>query len=62
MPLVVNSSFAISAACHRPDGDEEASKKRVMWGALSHQDGELPGHCSFTSWEVEKPRVGDHYE
>jgi len=29
MPLAVNCSFAISAACHQPDDDPDASYKRV---------------------------------
>lgn len=32
-PLVGSCSAAISAACHRPSEDEDASKKSVMWGA-----------------------------
>lgn len=62
IPLVVNSSFAISAACHRPDDDVDAAHKRVMWGAVSQPDGDLPGHCCITSHEVEPPIVGEHYE
>lgn len=62
MPLVVNSSFAISAACHQPENDPDAAYQRVMWGAVSHPDGDLPGHCCFTSHEVEMPIVGEHYE
>ncbi|KUJ06759.1 uncharacterized protein LY89DRAFT_678348 [Mollisia scopiformis] len=62
IPLVVNSSFAISAACHPPHEDEDAAFKKVMWGAISHPEGALPGHCCITSFEVEEPRVGEHYE
>ena len=59
MPLVTSCSAAISAACHRPDGDEDAASKRVMWGVVGAQDG--VGHCCFTSWEVERPVEGEWY-
>jgi hypothetical protein len=62
MPLAVNCSFAISAACHQPDDDPDAAYKRVMWSAISHPKGDLPGHCCFTSHDVEPPIVGEHYE
>ncbi|CZR67199.1 uncharacterized protein PAC_17098 [Phialocephala subalpina] len=60
--LVGNNSLAISAACHRSTGDTGAELRKVRWGALHHQmeDG-TPGHCCFTSEEVEPPRVGDLY-
>jgi len=60
--LVGNNSLAISAACHRSTDDIGAELKRVKWGALHHQleDG-TPGHCCFTSEDVEPPRVGDLY-
>jgi len=60
--LVGNNSLAISAACQRPEGDEGAAYKGVMWGAVRHKVKGRPGHCTFTSWEVEVPRVGDSYE
>ncbi|CZR64654.1 uncharacterized protein PAC_14552 [Phialocephala subalpina] len=62
MPLVVNSSFVISAACHRPDDDADAAYTRVMWGAVSHPDGDLPEHCCITSHKLQPPIVGEHYE
>jgi len=62
MPLAADSSFAIAAACHRPEDDEDAAYKKVMWGAISHPDGALPGHCCFTSHPVESPWIGGHYE
>ncbi|KAF8859021.1 hypothetical protein BDZ45DRAFT_742835 [Acephala macrosclerotiorum] len=60
--LVGNNSLAISAACHRSTKDTGAELRRVKWGALHHQleDG-TPGHCCFTSEEVEPPRIGDLY-
>ena len=61
MPLVGSNSFAISAACHPPKVDKNAAFKPVMWGAVSHQDGDGPGHCCFTSYKVEPPRLGEYY-
>lgn len=60
--MVGNNSLAISAACHRSEGDFGAERRRVQWGALHHQlaDG-TPGHCCFSSEPVEPPRVGDVY-
>jgi len=61
MPLVGSNSFAISAACHPPDNDHDVAKNRIMWGAAWHQQDNMPGHCCFTSFEVEPPRVGEFY-
>jgi hypothetical protein len=61
MPIVGSNSFAISAACHAPREDRDAAFKGLTWGAVSHQEEDLPGHCCLTSLEVEKPRCGDLY-
>lgn len=61
MPLVGSNSFAISAACHAPVNDKDAATNPVMWGAISHQSDNSPGHCCFTSLEVDRPRVGEFY-
>ena len=65
IPLVGSCSAAISAACHPPKADVNASSKRVMWGAvpaenISDSDDRV-GHCCFTSFEVEAPIVGRLY-
>ena len=40
IPLTGSCSAAISAACHPPAGDDQASRKPVMWGACgSEKDG-----------------------
>jgi len=59
MPLVGSCSAAISAACHRPNDDVDASRKGVMWGVVSVGNG--IGHCCITSFEVETPVVGELY-
>ena len=65
MPLAGSCSAAISAACHPPKEDVNASLKRVMWGVVAEANsdgsGEGFGHCSFTSFEVEAPIVGERY-
>ena len=59
IPLAGSCSAAISAACHRPEGDTDAAQKPLMWGAVE-TEGSI-GHCCFTSIEVEKPVVGRLY-
>ena len=65
IPLAGSCSAAISAACHPPKADVDASLKRVKWGAVvdptSKNRTERVGHCSFTSFEVEAPTVGKRY-
>ncbi|KAF7511429.1 hypothetical protein GJ744_004618 [Endocarpon pusillum] len=61
IPIVGSNSFTISAACHPPKEDEDVAFKHLMWGAVSHQEGNLPGHCCLTSLDVEKPRCGNFY-
>ncbi|KAJ9654101.1 hypothetical protein H2201_009048 [Coniosporium apollinis] len=64
MPIAGNNSAAISAACHPPADDVDASIVPVMWGAIPTpsaywKDGS--GHCSFTSFWVESPVQGCQY-
>jgi hypothetical protein len=59
--LVGNNSLAISAACHRPSEEMGAHLKKVRWGAVLHEKDGIPGHCCFTSGEVEEPKVGGRY-
>ena len=65
MPLAGSCSAAISTAYHPPEGDANASTKRIMWGVVaedsSQYEGESVGHCSFTSSTVEAPVVGKWY-
>ena len=65
MPLAGSCSAAISAACHPPKTDVNASLKRVMWGVVADESfqysGESVGHCSFTSFQVEAPTVDKLY-
>lgn len=57
MPLVGSCSAAISAACHPPKEDVDASLKRVMWGLVAEGSSNT-SDCSFTSFRVEAPVMG----
>ena len=65
MPFAGSCSAAISAACHPPKADVNASSKRVKWGVVAERNPNDPdssvGHCSFTSFKVETPIVGRRY-
>lgn len=61
VPLVANNTMAISAACHVLGGEKDVALKPLMWGAVMHPIGEVPGHCSFSSRHVEPPIVGQRY-
>jgi hypothetical protein len=65
IPLASSCSAAISAACHPPPADVDASRAPVQWGAIpgSEQvvDGRIIGHCSFSSLAVELPVPGRFY-
>ena len=65
MPFAGSCSAAISAACHPPKADINASSKRLKWGVVAEGDPKDPdnrvGHCSFTSFEVKTPIVGRRY-
>jgi len=65
IPLVGNSSAAISAACHRPATDLMAFTKSIMWGVTEKTaEAEIRtgvGHCCLTSFEVTKPVEGNLY-
>ncbi|KAL8645139.1 MAG: hypothetical protein Q9226_007434 [Calogaya cf. arnoldii] len=59
MPMAGSNSAAISAACHAPPEDVDASVLPVMWGVVSMEDN--TGHCCFTSLDVTPPIVGECY-
>jgi len=66
IPLASSCSAAISAACHAPLEDVNASLLPVQWGAVTHgkagEDGDEPiGRCCFTSFPVEMPILGRLY-
>ena len=65
MPLIGSCSAAISAACHPPEDDKDASKLPVKWGVVGHKTvdstGRMVGHCTFTSFKVKAPVQGIFY-
>jgi len=65
MPLVGSCSAAISAACHYPEGDTNASSEKLLWGVvdegITSDNGIAIGHRSFTSFEVSAPIEGQLY-
>jgi hypothetical protein len=61
IPLANSNSFAIAAACHRPEEDKDAELKGVMWGEVQAGSDSEVGHCSFTSMEVTAPVEGKMY-
>lgn len=60
LPLAVNCSLVISAACHPPPDDFETYKKPVQWSVVRSRFGGI-GHCSIASEPVTKPEVGKKY-
>ena len=65
VPPMGSCSAAISAACHPPEDDKDASKLPVKWGVVGHKtvdmSGEVVGHCTFTSFKVKAPKKGMLY-
>jgi hypothetical protein len=60
MPLAAGCSAAISAACHPPLTDEDASVLPVKWGAVPTNNSAI-GHCSFSCNVVSSPVPGEQY-
>jgi hypothetical protein len=61
IPLIGNNSLAMSAACHPPADDNDPAHSEVMWGAVTHEYGTIPGHCCLTSKPVTPPLVDNRY-
>ena len=62
VPLATNCSLAISAACHRPEWDQDAALLPVKWGVVGDEVAQgAVGHCTFTSGEVRAPVRGLRY-
>lgn len=73
IPLCSCNSLAISAACHRPEGDTDAAVSGVKWGEVLELQTEInvmsngleeskdAGHCCITSRPVESPVRGKYY-
>lgn len=65
MPLGPSNSLVIAAACHPPELDRYAGRKKVKWGAIvtgrDNEEGSTPHHCTITSRRVESPVEGRWY-
>lgn len=62
MPLAGSCSAAVSAACHRPDWDVDASLNAVQWGVIPGSGDESGvAHCCFTSGVIEPVQDGKRY-
>jgi hypothetical protein len=61
MPLAGSCSAAISAACHSPPSDADASFLPLKWGVIEVGDASGVGHCSFSSRDVSEPVTGLRY-
>ena len=59
MPLAATCSVAISAACHPTADDTDAAFRPVQYGEVETKDGVR--HCTFTSYAVTTPVVGELY-
>jgi hypothetical protein len=56
LPVVSTCSAAISAACHPPDGDEQAWAYPLAWGVVK-------GRCSLsTANDISSPVPGESYD
>jgi len=60
IPLGGTCSAVVSAACHRPEGDENGASELVKWGVVTREDGQQ--RCSITSWSVEAPECRKWYQ
>jgi hypothetical protein len=62
MNVAGSCSAAMSAACHEIDEVDgfEAARSKVQWGVVG-VNAEGVGHCTFTTREVETPKVGHLY-
>ncbi|KAF6816513.1 hypothetical protein CSOJ01_02895 [Colletotrichum sojae] len=57
-------SAAIAAACHPGPSEPDSAATLTLpltWGVVSGKD-DMPGHCSFTTRDVEEPVKGHLYE
>ncbi|KAK2728229.1 hypothetical protein CKAH01_11223 [Colletotrichum kahawae] len=62
IPVAGSCSAAIAAACHAdPSERDSLARLPLTWGVVSGKDVD-PGHCSFTSKDVEKPAEGCLYK
>jgi hypothetical protein len=61
MPIVRSCSAAISAACHRPRWDTNASVKKLSYGSVEGRSTNDMEHVAFCSGETWPLRDGEMY-
>lgn len=68
IPQIGTCSVVVSAACHPPEGNENAAFEEVQWGVVAEQDrmreggdNERKERCCVTSQEVTPPIDGKSY-
>ncbi len=54
MPFASTCSAAISAACHRPEADNDAHLLLVQWGVVGQDETGLQ-RCAFTTSRYVQP-------
>ena len=60
--FVALNSLAIAAACHPDPSEVDIATKPLMWGVIREATLAEPGHCSFSSNEVQPLIEGAAYE
>lgn len=59
IPLAGTNSWLISAACPRPEHEQDAALGEVKWGVIpGSRSADIAGHCAFSSGPVQEPKVG----
>ncbi|KAF2496744.1 hypothetical protein BU16DRAFT_537894 [Lophium mytilinum] len=59
IPFAASCSFAISAACHPPEGEQDAHLQLVKWGVVGRDGSDQAiEHCSISARPVKKPKEG----
>lgn len=61
IPLAGSCSAAISAACHAPIRETNASVLPLLWGVVETGQWDGVGHCAFSNCEVSVPQSGVRY-
>jgi hypothetical protein len=61
MPIVRSCSAAISAACHGPGWDVNASMKALSYGSVEGRSADGTEHVAFCSGETRPLRDGRVY-
>jgi hypothetical protein len=63
LPVTNGNSMSISAACHVPELEQGIHLEKIRWGVtgVKIKEGEVVGHCAFSSRPVRMPKVGEKF-